>query len=146
MTVATRAGSHHIYYWTPLGRFLPKLGPLHRGPFFARPGPAPLRLGQPGSERLDPGPQLDLPGPSAAVLAVEVEILLGDGVGVEQAVRAAPAGTRIARLADTAVDDEMTDMDVLRRQFAGKALRQPAETELAHGEGDRARIALDARR
>src|SRR6266849_5373589 len=109
MTVATRAGSHHIYYWTPLGRFLPKLGPLHRGPFFARPGPAPLRLGQPGSERLDPGPQLDLPGPSAAVLAVEVEILLGDGVGVEQAVRAAPAGTRIARLADTAVDDEMTD-------------------------------------
>src|SRR6202045_5248131 len=57
-----------------LGRFLPKLGPLHRGPFFC-PDSGPVSS---LSECLDPGPQLDFPGPGAALLAVEVEILGGN--------------------------------------------------------------------
>src|SRR6202030_4278653 len=95
---------------------------------------------------LDPGPQLDFPSPGAALLAVEVEILGGNGVRVEQAVGAACTGARVAGPADGAVDDEMADMDVLRRELAGEALRQAAPADLADGEGDRARIAFDARR
>src|SRR5215210_5560150 len=39
------------------------------------------------SEGLDPGPQLDLPGPGAARLAQDLDVALGDRVGVERAVR-----------------------------------------------------------
>ena len=45
-----------------------------------------------------------------------------------------------------AVDDEVGDVDALRRQLARHALRQPAQRELAHRERRRLRIALDARR
>ena len=49
----------------------------------------------PRSECLDPGPQLDLPGPGGAVLPVEMEIAVGDRIGIEQRVgpRLAPRGS-----------------------------------------------------
>src|SRR5689334_23485146 len=106
------------------------LGRLQRRPIFS---------GHP-SERLDPGPQLDLPSPGAARLAVELEVGGGDGIGVEQAVRAAPLGARVARLTDGPVDDEMADMDVLRRELAGEALREAAQAEFAHGKRRRAGV------
>ena len=55
-------------------------------------------------------------------------------------------GSAPARAADAAVDDDMGDMDALRRQFARHALRQAAQREFAHGERRRLRIALDAGR
>src|SRR5258708_21849909 len=74
-------------------------------------------------EALEPGAQLDLPGPGAAPLVVDVEIGLGDRIGLEHAVRAARAGTHIATWPlDPPIDHEMRDMDVLRRQFARHAL------------------------
>ena len=45
-----------------------------------------------------------------------------------------------------AIDDKMGDMDVLGRQFARHALGQPAQAELAHREGRRVGITLDAGR
>src|SRR5712691_6156124 len=97
-------------------------------------------------EILHPGPELDLPGPGAAVLAVDVEIGLRDRLRLEHAVGAAPVGARIAaRSLDAAIDDEMRDMDVLRRQLARHALGEAAQTELAHRERCRVGIALDAR-
>ncbi len=55
-------------------------------------------------------------------------------------------GSMPARRADAAVDDDMRDMDALRRQLARHRLRQPAQRELAHGERRRLRIALHAGR
>src|SRR5580658_2422558 len=120
-------------------RFLPELGPCQRTALFSS-----ARRRRAASEFLDPRPQLHLPGPGAAVLAVDMEIGGGDGVGVEERIvsRLSPAG--VAGLADAAVDDEMADMDVLGRKLAGEALREAAQAELAHGEGCRAGIALDA--
>src|SRR5256885_12814350 len=87
------------------------------------------------SELLDPGPQLDLPSPGAAVLAVQVQVVLRDLVGVEHPVRAAFARSRIARApGDPAVDDEVRDVDTLRRELARHALREAAQRELPHRE------------
>src|SRR5690349_11495001 len=87
----------------------------------------PSRAGEgDGSELLHPGAELELPGPGAAVLAVNGEIAARDRVGVEQRVGPAPRTTRIAGAADCAVDDEMRDVDVLRRELAGEALRKAA--------------------
>jgi hypothetical protein len=83
---------------------------------------------------------------AAAVLAVDVEIGLGDGVGLQEAVVAACGASGIALLLDAAVDDEMGDVDVLRREFPGHALGEATQPELAHGEGCGERIALDAGR
>ena len=74
-----------------------------------------------------------------------MEVVGGDGVGVEQRIglvrrRGAPGP------GDAAVDDEMGDVDSLRREFARHALRQAAQRELAHGERRRLRVALHARR
>src|SRR5690348_8156829 len=81
-----------------------------------------VRRSAAGSENLDPGAQLDLPGPGAAVLAVQLQIGLGDRIGIEHPVGAALIGARVARAADAAVDDDMPDMDVERLQFAREAL------------------------
>src|SRR5258708_8693935 len=93
-------------------------------------------------EILNPRAQLDLPGPGAAMLAVDVEIGLRNRRRLEH-----PVGT--ARIAaqplDAAVDDEMGDMDVLRCKLARHALRQAAQPELAHREGGGIDIALDPR-
>ena len=48
--------------------------------------------------------------------------------------------------ANPAVDDEVRDVDPLRREFAGQALRQSAQREFAHRERRRLRVAFDARR
>src|SRR5262244_2136708 len=92
------------------------------------------------SELLHPGAELDLPGPGAARLAVNMEVGFGDGVGIEVVVGAA------AGRADGAIDDEMRDVDVLGRELARHALGQPAKRKLAHREGRRIGVALDAGR
>ena len=53
-------------------------------------------------------------------LIEHAEISRGDGVGIEQRVR---AGSRLgaARAADAAVDHDMRDVNALRRQFARRA-------------------------
>src|ERR1700735_5466385 len=86
-------------------------------------------------EGLDPGPQLDLPGPGAARLTVQLQVSLGDRVRVEEAVRPALIGAWISILGDAAVDHDVADMDVCGLQFACEALRQPAQRELPHREG-----------
>src|ERR1700687_5355507 len=95
------------------------------------------------SEFLDPGPQLDLPGPGTARLAQDFEIGLGDPVGIERAVRPV-VRIRAPRAAHPAVDHEMGDMDALGPEFSRRALRQTAQGELAHREGRREREPLDA--
>jgi hypothetical protein len=77
------------------------------------------------------------------VLLQEVEVACRDGVGVEQGIGAV-GGLRASRAADAAIDHHMGDMDALGAEFAGHALRQPAQGELAHGERRRLGIALDA--
>src|SRR5258708_15827363 len=94
-------------------------------------------------KRLDPGPQLDLPGPGAARLAVQREIGLGDRVRVEEPVRAAFVGARVAFLGDAAIDNDVAYMDILRLQFASEALREAAQGKFAHRERRRIWIALD---
>src|SRR4051794_28432430 len=96
--------------------------------------------GRPISEPLEPWPHLELPRPRAAVLAIDVQVVLRDLVGEEHAVVAALACPRVVRRADAAVDDEVRDMDVFRRELARHALREAAERELAHRERRRVRI------
>ncbi len=104
-----------------------------------------VRLFSLALELLHPRPQFHLPGPGAARLAQYVPVTQGNRIGVEHRVR--PVGRLSARrAADAAVDDEVRDMDALRRQFARHALRQPAQRELAHGERRRLGVALDAGR
>src|SRR6516164_773042 len=89
-----------------------------------------------GLEFLYPGTQLNLLRPRAARLLQDVQVGLRDGVGVEQGVRRV-TGQRAACAADATVDDEMGNVDTLRRELARHALCQPAQRELAHGEGRR---------
>src|SRR6266446_8269210 len=98
------------------------------------------------SEFLDPGPQLDFPGPGAAVLSVYVQVVLRDLVGEEHTVRTALPRSRIARAPrDPAVDDEVRDVDSLRRELPRHALREAAQRELPHRERRRFGVALYAR-
>src|SRR6266508_967166 len=99
------------------------------------------------SEPLDPGAQLDFPGPGAAVLSVYVQVVLRDLVGEEHPVRAALARPRVARAPrDPAVDDEVRDVDALGRELPRHALREAAQRELPHRERRRFGVALHARR
>src|SRR5439155_9237784 len=73
------------------------------------------------SKLLHPGPQLQLPAPGTARLLQNVPIALRDRIGIEHRIRLVRGlGTR--RAADAAVDDEMRDMDAVRREFACHAL------------------------
>jgi hypothetical protein len=65
------------------------------------------RAGRPGFRILGPRSELDFPGPGAAVLAVQLQIALGDRGGIEHPVRAALVGARVAGAADAAIDDDM---------------------------------------
>src|SRR5690242_5844636 len=94
----------------------------------------------------NPRTKLDLRRPRAPLLAMHVKVSLGDRVGLEQAIGSALIGARIVAAANPAIDDEMRDVNVLRRQFARHALRKAAQSKLSHCEGRRARIALDAGR
>src|SRR5579863_5809064 len=101
--------------------------------------------GSASSERLDPGPHLDLKRPGAARLAQNLDVGLRDVVGIEGAV--GPIGRvepppRLA--AHPAVDDEVRDVNAFRPQFARGALRETSQCELAHREGGGERVALDA--
>src|SRR4029078_7795437 len=107
-----------------------------------------LRLAHPTQQYLkllDPRPQFQLPGPGAARLLQHVPVARGNGVGVEHRVRPV-GGFSARRTADAAVDDEMRDMNALRRQFARHALGQSTQRELAHRKRRRLGIALDAGR
>src|SRR4029077_14357693 len=79
------------------------------------------------SELFDPGPQLELPRQGAAVLPVDVQVTLRDLVGQQHGVLAPLGGARVASRLDAAVDDEMRDVDVLRRELARQALREAAQ-------------------
>ena len=95
--------------------------------------PGSVKIQQLRSEGLDPRPQLDLPGPGAAWLLEHVHVRGCNRIGVEESVRPCRVG-RPASAADSAVDDEMADMDPLWRQFAGHALSQTAQRKLSHRE------------
>src|SRR5260221_10677555 len=93
---------------------------------------------------LHPWPQFHFPGPGAARLLQHAPVTQGNGIGIEHRIR--PVGWLSARgAANAAVDDEMRDVNALRRQFARHALGKAAQRELAHRERRRLRIALDAR-
>ena len=92
---------------------------------------------------LDPGTHLDLPGPDAARLRKQVHIGGRNCVGVE--VRVLIVVRRASRT-DSAVDDDMRDVDALGRELARHALRESAQRELAHRERRRLREPLDAGR
>src|ERR1700730_10051262 len=95
------------------------------------------------SKLLHPWPQFQLPAPGAVRLLQQAEGAEGNGVGVEQQIRPFfKFGARGA--ANAAIDDEMRDMNSLRRQFARHALGEPAQREFSHREGCGLRIALDA--
>src|SRR3954451_20611608 len=81
--------------------------------------------------------------PSAAWLPQDLEICLGDRVRVERAVRTI---RRIdgSRAAYATVDDEMRDVNALRAEFAGRALGEAAQRELAHRKCRRVAVTLDA--
>src|SRR5262249_21945186 len=92
---------------------------------------------------LHPWPQFQLPGPGAARLLQHIPVAQGNSIGIEECIR--PVGRIWPRgAADAAVDDEMRDVDALRRQFARYALRQPAQRELAHREWRGLWVALHA--
>src|SRR6266704_973007 len=95
-------------------------------------------------ERLHPRSELHLPGPGAAVLAVDVEVGLGDRIGLQQAVSAALTRAWIALLLDAAVYYEMRDVNVLGLQLTRHALSETAQAEFPHGERCRLGVALDA--
>src|SRR5664279_2705205 len=97
------------------------------------------------SEPLHPGPQFDLPAPRTARLAQNAQVAERNGVRIEQRVGLVRiVGSSGA--ANRAVDDEVRNMDSLRRQFAGETLGESAQCELAHRERRRLRVSLHARR
>src|SRR5262245_59038744 len=71
------------------------------------------------SEPLHPRPQLDLPRPGRARLLQDVHVGCGDGIGIEHAVgrSAGPNRARAFRVAHGAVDDKVSDVDAVRREF-----------------------------
>src|SRR5690606_20550549 len=95
-------------------------------------------------ECLHPRPELDFPGPGAALLAMDRQIGFRDRVRIEPFVLACAIAA--VRRANRAVDDKMCDMQVLRLKFARHALREAPQAELAHRERRRTRIALHAGR
>jgi hypothetical protein len=70
------------------------------------------------------------------MLAMELEISLGDGVGVEAAIGPARCGAlRPCWAAYAAVDHDLSDMDILGLKLSRHALNEAGQTQLAHGEG-----------
>src|SRR5215217_5811401 len=81
--------------------------------------------------------------PSAAWLPQDLEICLGDRVWVERAVRTIRR-IEAPRAAYPTVDDKMRDVNALRAEFAGRALGEAAQRELAHRKCRRVAVTLDA--
>src|SRR5262245_23849512 len=81
------------------------------------------------------------------MLPVELEICLRDRIGIKAAVRTTGCGAlRTSRAADTAIDHNLCDVDILWLQLTGHALDQSGQTHLAHGKGRGVCISFDARR
>ena len=79
------------------------------------------------SEFFDPGPQFDLPRPGRTILAMDVQVVLGDLVGQQHGVLAAFRCAGIARaLKNAAVDHDMGNVNTLGLEFSGQALRHRA--------------------
>src|SRR5581483_3448722 len=83
------------------------------------------------SPLLRPRPQVQLEGPGVARLRVQVPVVVGDVLGIEDAVLLlARVGLGEAAAdelgVDGAVDHDVGDVDVLRPQLARHALRQRA--------------------
>src|SRR5690242_3861781 len=98
---------------------------------------------KPALEPLHPWPQLDLPRPGAARLMDEVKIGGRDCLGIKQAVGCVRwLGPACAP--DAAIDNDMRHVDSRGGELARHALRQPAQSEFAHGERCRLGIAFHA--
>lgn len=79
------------------------------------------------SERLTPWTQIQFLCPRAATLGVQMPVTVGDGVDLQQSVRAriVDALGRCAAQSlavDTSVDHDVRDMDAARPEFAREAL------------------------
>src|SRR5690348_11362671 len=76
--------------------------------------------------RLNPRPEVELVGPGAALLAMELPVIFGDGIRSENAV-ALLEGVALRKIVadeggvDGAVDHDMRDMDALGAELAGHA-------------------------
>ena len=82
-----------------------------------------------GLEPLDPGPELDLPRPDAAVLLEKMKVRAGNGVWIEHGVgcfrRLFPTG-----VPDRAINHHVGHVNALRGKLSGDTLRQSAQGEL----------------
>src|SRR6202030_2320332 len=84
------------------------------------------------------GPEIELVRPAVARLVVQRPVGLGNGAGLDQAVRrkvghrsGGGAEASVDRLAvDRAVDDQMGNMNILRRELARHGLCYSAQAEL----------------
>src|SRR5207237_8609744 len=103
-----------------------------------------LRFATSVSEFLRPGAQLHFPAPGRARLPKDVEIVRGNRIRIEHGIGFVRR-FNTPGIADHTINDEMRHVDALRRKLAHHTLRQSAERELAHREGRRLRITLDAR-
>src|SRR5271167_569730 len=87
------------------------------------------------SEILAPRPQIQLQRPGAALLVMEIPIGLRDCIRMQQPIEAAllhqlwDSRQQTIPL-DAAIDNQMTDMNVLRSIFPGNALREITQSRL----------------
>ena len=78
---------------------------------------------------------------------MHVQIGLRDCIRIQQAVFSSAIDPWVVRsLPNAAVDREMSNMNILRRQFSRHALRKSAQAEFAHREGGRVCISPVTRR
>src|SRR4051794_38163812 len=89
---------------------------------------------KPELERLAERTQLQLPSPGAAVLTDEVQVFARNAVRIEKAIRGLVFGALRVTRCDSAVDDNVRDMNIFRRQLARHGLCQRAQAEFTHGE------------
>src|SRR6185369_13405973 len=87
------------------------------------------------SPALDPRSQVELEGPGVAWLLVEIPVVLGDVIRIEDPVLVllrVPGREVVAdeRGVDRSVDDDVRDMDVLRAELARHALGERAKRML----------------
>src|ERR1700722_4606804 len=92
-----------------------------------------------GLELLGPGTHVELVSPGAPMLTMQHQIHFGDLVWGPHAVRAETRFDIGNKCADTnaiddAIDDHMRNVDALRTEFPGNALRGHPESPLRRGE------------
>src|SRR5205807_1758694 len=90
---------------------------------------------------------LNVRSPRAAMLSVQVEIGLGNGVRVEASVGTLRRETLRATgwFVNAAVDHYLGDVDILWLKLPRHTLYQTSQPKLAYGKGWGVRIAFDAR-